>query len=119
MSDPAPDPEKLRALGRRLDDVHRRDAAAKVQPPPSPMGFVLRLATELVLALFVGAAIGWGLDWLFGQILFQTRPVFMVIMILFGAAAGIRNVFRVARKLNAENAATVAAAPAVKDEGDD
>jgi hypothetical protein len=87
MSDKAPDPEKLRALGRRLDDVHRREAAAKVEPRPSPLGFVLRLETELVLALFVGAA------------------------------AGIRNVFRMARKLNAQNAVEAAAAP--KDEGDD
>jgi ATP synthase protein I len=119
MSDKAPDPEKLRALGRRLDDVHRREAAAKVEPRRSPMGFVLRLATELVLALFVGAAMGWGLDWLFGQFGLQTRPLFIVIMTLFGAAAGIRNVFRMARKLNAQDEAARRAAPPAPDEEDD
>jgi ATP synthase protein I len=117
MTNSAPDPEKLRELGERLDKARGRHAP-KGESPPSPMGFVLRLATELVLALFVGAAMGWGLDWLFGRLGLNTRPVFIVIMTLFGAAAGIRNVFRTARELNARNAAAIAAAPAVKEDDD-
>jgi ATP synthase protein I len=114
MSKSAPDPDKLRALGERLDEVRRRDAAAKVQPPPTPFGIAFRFSTELVVALFVGAAMGWGLDWLFG-----TRPVFIVIMSLFGAAAGMRNVIRAAKEMNVRNAASIAAAPAPEDEEDD
>lgn len=117
MTEPHPDPEKLRALGQRLDEVQRRESAARAEKAPTPTGFVLRMSTELVLALFVGAAMGWGIDWLFGQAGINTRPVFIVIMSLFGAAAGFRNVFRTARELNAKNAAAIAAAP--KDEGDD
>lgn len=95
---PAPEPEDLRALGARLDEVRRREAARNVQQPPTSFGIAFRFSTELVLALAVGAAMGWGLDWLFG-----TRPVFIVVMSLFGAVAGIRNVMSAAREMNAQN----------------
>ena len=118
MSTNAPDPDELRTLGRRLDEIERRKAA-KVEKPPTLLGFAFRFSTELVLALFVGAAMGWGLDWLFGQFSIATRPVFIVIGSLFGAAAGIRNVIRVAKKMNDRNAAAISAAPPVKDDEDD
>jgi len=114
MSKSAPDPEKLRALGERLDEVRRRKAAAKAQPLPTPFGIAFRFSTELVLALFVGAAMGWGLDWLFG-----TRPVFIVVMSLFGAAAGIRNVIRAAKEMNARGMDGPPPPAAPDDEGDD
>jgi ATP synthase protein I len=95
----APEPDDLRELGARLDEIHRRDQARNIQPPPTPFGIAFRFSTELVLALAVGGAMGWGLDWLFG-----TRPIFIVVMSLLGAAAGIRNVMRAAREMNAQNA---------------
>jgi len=119
MGKSAPDPDELRALGERLDVVRRREEAAKAQPPPTPFGIAFRFSTELVLALFVGAAMGWGLDWLFGQFLFNTRPVFIVIMSLVGAAAGMRNVIRSAREMNARNAPATPPASAPDDERDD
>jgi ATP synthase protein I len=51
--------------------------------------------TELVVALLVGGAIGWGLDRVFGS-----RPFLLIIFVLLGAAAGIRNVVREANDLN-------------------
>lgn len=117
MSDP--DPEKLRALGERIDEVRERKRAVQTKRQPSPFGSALRLATELVLALFVGAAMGWGLDWLFGHIGWNTKPLFIVILSLFGAAAGIRNVFRLAREMNARSVAAQQAAPSVRDAEDD
>lgn len=91
-----PEPKDLRELGRRLDEARGR-RVRKVQSPPTFFGMAFRFSTELVLALAIGGAMGWGLDWLFG-----TRPVFIVLMSLFGAIAGIRNVMRVAREMNAE-----------------
>jgi ATP synthase protein I len=44
---------------------------------------------ELVSALAVAVAIGWGLDrWL------HTMPLFLVIFVLLGGAAGVLNVWR-------------------------
>jgi F0F1-type ATP synthase assembly protein I len=47
----------------------------------------------------------------------HTAPIFIVVMFLLGAAAGIRNVMRAAAELNAE--AAKYPAPAVKDEDED
>ena len=102
MSDNAPDPENLRALGERLDAAQRRNAPEQSRSaPPTSMGIAFRFTAELVSALVVGGAMGWGLDWLF-----HTRPVFLVVMFVLGAAAGIRNVMRAAKEINARIAAS-------------
>ena len=103
MSDNARDPENLRALGERLDEVQRRRAAErKPAAPPTSLGIAFRFTAEFVSALVVGGAIGWGLDWLFGYFGIHTRPVFLLVMFVLGAAAGIRNVLRAAKDINAE-----------------
>ena len=103
MSDNARDPENLRALGERLDEVQRRKAAAqKTAAPPTSMGIAFRFTAELVSALLFGGAIGWGLDWLFGYFGIHTKPVFLLVMFVLGAAAGIRNVMRAAKEINAD-----------------
>jgi ATP synthase protein I len=66
-------------------------------PPPSrdtagtasPMGIGVRVGIELVSALAVGVAIGWGLDWWLG-----TKPWLLGLFVLLGGAAGIANVWR-------------------------
>ena len=114
MSPPFPDPKDLNALGERLDEARKRDRPRTPQPQVTSLGVAFRFTTELVTALVVGAGLGYGLDWLFG-----TRPIFIVIMFLFGAAAGIRNVMQAAKEINARNAAAAAATPAVEDDEDD
>lgn len=57
---------------------------------PSALGIGFRVAVELVSALVVACAIGWGLDRLFG-----TRPIFLILFVPLGGAAGILNVWRV------------------------
>lgn len=56
-----------------------------------------QVATELVVAMMVAVAIGWFLDeWL------ETRPLFLVIFAFLGAAAGVLNVYRRARRIIAD-----------------
>jgi ATP synthase protein I len=106
MSDNAPDPENLRALGKRLDEAQRKGEATRArQPPSSSMGIAFRFAAEMVAGLVVGGGIGWGVDWLFGRYLFHTRPVFLLVFVVLGLAAGIRNVMNAAKEINAEIAA--------------
>ena len=53
------------------------------------MGIGMRVGVELVAALAVAVAIGWGLDrWL------RTMPLFLVIFVFLGGAAGLLNVWR-------------------------
>jgi ATP synthase protein I len=106
----APDPQRLTDLGKRLDEAQKRQAAGAKRPPPSQAGIAGRFATELVAALVVGGGLGWGIDWLFGHFGFHTRPVFLMVFFILGAAAGIRNVMRAATEINAEIAAKSAAA---------
>ena len=104
----APDPDRLRDLGSRLDKLQATQAVRYQRPPPSQMGIAGRFATELVAALIVGGGLGWGIDWLFGRFLFKTAPVFMIVFFVLGAAAGILNVMRAAREINAQIAAQAA-----------
>ena len=58
------------------------------------LGSAFKLGTELVAAVIVGTIIGFILDnW------FDTKPLLIIIFFLFGAAAGILNVFRAAKKM--------------------
>ena len=101
MSDSGPDPDKLRKLGAELDEVQRKEASkGPKRPPPTQLGIAFRFSTELVAALIVGGGLGWCLDWLL-----HTRPIFMIVFFVLGAAAGIRNVMRAAKEINAEIAA--------------
>ena len=106
MSANAPDPDKLRALGDRLDEAQRRRTANAQKAPPAPLGIAFRFTAEMVAALVVGGGLGWGLDWLAGHFGFHTRPLFIIVMFVLGAAAGIRNVLRAAKEINAEIAAS-------------
>ncbi|HET7369780.1 MAG TPA: AtpZ/AtpI family protein [Gammaproteobacteria bacterium] len=100
MTNQTPEPDDLRALGAELDEARRRDGSRHKAPPPTPIGIAFRFSTEMVSALVVGGLIGWGLDWLFG-----TKPILMIVFFMLGAAAGIRNVMRAAKQLNARAAA--------------
>src|SRR5690348_104150 len=108
----APEPEDLRALGRKIDEARGERTKRTSDAPPGALGIAFRFATELVVAVAVGAGLGWLLDHFL-----HTAPIFIVVMFLLGAAAGIRNVMRAAAELNAE--AAKYPAPAVKDKDED
>jgi ATP synthase protein I len=110
MTEIPPEPHDLKALGEKLDEARRREGKRDQSPPPSQLGIAFRFTTELVSALVVGGGLGWLLDRLF-----HTKPIFIVVMFCLGAAAGIRNVMRAAKEINAEIAAAPKA-PAVKDD---
>jgi len=114
MSESGPDPERLRKLGARLDDVQKRDARQRKTESITPAGIALRLSTELAAGLVVGIGFGWGIDWLFGFFGIHTKPVFIVVFFVLGAIAGIRNVIRTAREINQQVAAS--SRPAASDD---
>ena len=58
------------------------------------MGFAFKLGTELVAAVAVGTIIGFILDSWFG-----TTPWLIVIFFFVGAAAGMLNVVRTAKRM--------------------
>ena len=59
----------------------------------SAMNLGFRVLTEFVAAAVVGALLGWQLDKWFG-----TSPLFLLVLVLLGTAAGFWNVYRIAVK---------------------
>lgn len=88
--------ERLRALEARI-----AKAKAALEPPKAPQDHHSmaqtgwRMVIELVTGLGLGAAIGYGLDVLFG-----TLPLFLVLLTLLGFAAGVQTMLRTAREFS-------------------
>lgn len=88
---------RLRELDARLRDLKREQAGPdEAERRGSALGLAFRLVVELVTGLVVGGAIGWFLDkWL------GTLPILFLVFFALGAAAGILNVIRTAREMQA------------------
>jgi ATP synthase protein I len=96
-----PEPDDLNRL-RELEAKIARVKAAHEPAPPKQETHVLaqhgwRMVTELVAGLMIGFSIGWGLDAAFG-----TRPLFLVLFVLLGLAAGVRVMLRTAKELQVQ-----------------
>lgn len=101
---------RLRDLGDRLKSA-RGPSPLSEEKRSSAMGQAIRLATELVVGVGVGVFIGWWLDGFF-----ETTPVFILIFFVLGIMAGIMNVLRTAKKMQADNPPTGHSVP---DDDDD
>ena len=88
----APD-ENFKSLKKKI-----QEAKEKIEEPvveaPKPLGKIMKVVVEIVAAMAVGLGIGLLID-----NYFNTRPIFTLIFFLLGSAAGILNVFRVAKSL--------------------
>ncbi len=107
---------RLDALGDKLEEAQSRQrqaAPAARQSQGGSLGQALRLGVELVAGVAVGGFIGWGLDRLFG-----TAPLFMVLFLGLGATAGIMNVVRTAKRMQAQ-APSGKGLPSVNDDDDE
>jgi ATP synthase protein I len=58
------------------------------------LGQAVRIGTELLAALIVGGGLGWAID----TYLLGTTPWGLVIGLIVGAAAGVRNAYRMAQR---------------------
>lgn len=88
-------PETLQDFDARLN------AARKAQEPEGPRhrgmtesGSAWRMIIELCTGIGVGFGIGYGLDYVLG-----TMPVFIVIFVLLGFAAGVRVMIQTAKEV--------------------
>lgn len=91
------DRNALNALDSRLKSAreNRQDPLTRPGPETSEkgnaLGLAFRVAVEIVSAVAIGVGIGWLLDGWLG-----TKPWLMLVFIVFGFAAGILNVYRMA-----------------------
>jgi ATP synthase protein I len=101
-----PDQERLKALEIRLATLK-----GAVEGPPkrhqdnqySQAQLAWRMVVELVAGLMIGFGIGYGLDYLLG-----TMPIFLVLFIFAGLAAGVKTMLRSAQEVQERKAAEAA-----------
>ena len=127
MSEPRDDkrPDTGSAAGKATADLGARIARARGQRAAeaateqtrqgnmSGMNRGFRLASEFVAAILVGAGLGYIID-----MFLPTRPWATVVLLLLGFAAGVLNVVRATREMNAETA-VASDTPALRDDEDD
>jgi ATP synthase protein I len=99
-SDEAALSARLGSLDQRLSAIEgsrkiRTDPSGneedKAQAKASAMAMGLRLSSELVAGVLVGAGLGWGFDRLL-----STSPWGLIVFLLLGFIAGVMNVMRTA-----------------------
>ncbi|MEL6608567.1 MAG: AtpZ/AtpI family protein [Pseudomonadota bacterium] len=96
---------------KTLDDrIKAAKAAAEAEPPRkdehySMANIAWRMVIELVAGIGIGFGIGMGLDRLLG-----TTPIFLVLFILLGLAAGINVMMRTAKEVQDKQVAEQAKA---------
>jgi ATP synthase protein I len=99
-SDEAALSARLGSLDHRLSEIRDNrkietdpsgNEQDKAQAKASAMAMGLRLSSELVAGVLVGAGLGWGFDRLL-----STSPWGLIVFLLLGFIAGVMNVMRTA-----------------------
>ena len=89
--------KNLKEISARLEIAKKKIKKKQIENDGSnvtAIGAGLKISTELVVSVVVGATIGFILDsW------FDTKPLLIICFFVIGAIAGIRNVIKVAKKM--------------------
>ena len=96
-----PPDDPLKELGGKIDAIReaRKPKPATKGGKFAGAGFGWRMTVDLVTGVCVGAAMGWGLDSLFGS-----KPLFLIVFVLFGFAAGVRVMLKSAEEFQKDQA---------------
>lgn len=94
LDDREADAARLRELEGRLSKLAKKPDADMPMAGYDKAHVAWRMVTEIVAGIFIGAGIGYGLDWLFG-----TLPIMLILFILLGFVAGIKVMMRTAAEL--------------------
>ena len=90
-------PEDFKTRLKIAKSKIKKDISDDKEKRGSFMGNAFKLGTELVAAVIVGTIIGFILDsW------FDTKPWLIIVFFFLGAAAGMLNVIRAAKRMQKE-----------------
>lgn len=87
------DEKKVLDLESKISKFRKLDEKVEDNSSAKDHSMAMRIVSDLLAAIFVGFMLGYGLDMLLG-----TKPVFMLIFLFVGIAAGFLNVYRSATK---------------------
>ena len=89
------DPDRLKALEAKIEALKAPEQDKDhAEEHYSQAQLAWRMVIELVAGLAIGFGIGYGLDTLFGTI-----PIFLVLFLFFGLAAGVLTMMRSAKEV--------------------
>ena len=92
------DPDEKQRMAQLEDKIANAKAVhrpqSQIEDDHSQAHAGWRMVTELVAGLLIGFCIGYGLDILFG-----TLPVFLVLFVMLGFAAGVKTMLRSAQDI--------------------
>ena len=97
-----PDPDRLRRLEERLAQVKSPKTPSQTAITLNHADTAWRMVIELCSGLGIGFGIGYAVDWFFG-----TMPIFLVLFLLAGLAAGIKVMLGTAQELQRKAAANM------------
>ncbi|MGJ8626046.1 MAG: AtpZ/AtpI family protein [Sulfitobacter sp.] len=107
MADPDQQ-QQMQQLEAKIHAAKKRSAPkSRVDEHYSQANLAWRMVIELVAGLGIGFGIGYGLDWVFG-----TLPIFMVLFVMLGLAAGVKTMLRSAKEIQEKQLAEQAAVDA-------
>lgn len=90
-------PEDIKRLDKKIEELRQKEADIRRERPETDAGRAsrigFRIGAELLSAVIVGAALGYLAD----QIL-DTKPWCLAVFLFFGGAAGVLNVYRLAKQ---------------------
>ena len=86
--------DRLGTLGEALNRVRSKSAAEKSQGTSSVSGYgqAMKLSSEFIAGVLVGAGLGWGIDRVF-----DISPWGLIVFLMLGFGAGVLNVLRSAK----------------------
>ncbi len=86
--------DRLERLGASLEARRSEDGVEKSRVRSTGFAQAVKVASEFVAGVVVGAGIGWGIDRQLG-----TSPWALILFLLLGFAAGVLNVLRAEGKV--------------------
>lgn len=97
MAQSAEERERIKALEEKISAARRALEGVEEQEDMggfAQAGQAWRMVIDLVSGIGVGFALGYGIDYLLG-----TSPIFLVVFLLLGFAAGVRVMLQTAREV--------------------
>lgn len=95
---------RLKELEGRIKDLKKTQGPeAREDEHFSQAHIAWRMVIELVAGILLGFGMGFGLDWVFG-----TQPIFLVLFVMLGFAAGVNVMMRTAKEVQKDQMAHAA-----------
>ena len=96
MSSPHIKNPKLKDLDKKLKDIKENKIGSNSDNRAFKSAHIgWRMVLELVIGIIIGVILGFSLD-----SFLNTSPIFLIILIFFGFAAGVRTMIKTAKEID-------------------